>query len=1103
MKRLTSLILALLLLLMTGMLPVASAVSMNHADVKPEAYVFTEADNAAIETDVFASISQIEQSSAQTKGGIGHLKEQDYIKMLPQVIEAIESSETYKKGTLQQNGSFLVWQTTLGIPCCFDPRMEAELHNRENDPTPEEIRAAELEAAELAQRVRDSVCGGSPNLPNIGLIQPYWDSNSYYDDYSFTNYSPAYKAMWEALNEATGGEGRRYTMYNATIDNIAHTMSECGVVIFDSHGTTDYDGPNDDYTSRANCSYLCLITNAGITTEDTAPQVGPYGTYYHCIKGSGYAYVSGTCIANHMTSDAPNSLLYMGICLGMATDGMHKPLRERGVETVWGYSQSVSFSGDKAYMQSVLGNVKNGDEFGVAVSKAKEAHGNWDPAYSSYSESWARANRVAFPIVVSSEDVYPGHGNVDAVQTVNSTWTLFSTYEVSAVSNNPDWGTVSLIGHKITANPAEGYLIAGFEVIEGEAEVAQDGNVFTVTPASDCTIQINFAPREAGVLHFEVPEGMTCADVSGYIGDEAVLPAPEGTPTADAHRYKFVGWAAAPISDAVSDAPSFFKPGSSVTLTEQEMTFYALFSYFITDSGHEGDQFIRLTEEPSSWEGRYVFAYRDQKALDASGTVVGSSIASTKASVDLIDVGCILEGNALQNVPETLVYVVSPTENGTYTIKMENSNYYLAMNLNSDSLTTFSSAKTDKTRWSFSLSEDGAILTNAQYSSRSIQYSLSGNRFCCYLTGNQQPLTLYAASDGTTWYTTDPIDFVVCENHTFGDWTTLTAPTCTEDGLRERICTVCSFRETESVSALGHDYLGVVTEPTCTESGYTTYTCSRCGDTYTDDSVPATGHHYTLTAWSWAEDDASATAAFTCSGCHDIQRLTDDAISEEISVEARPHVAGEKTLTAEVLFNGTVYTDTKTLPIEALPCPCAHFVDVPEVGTPEHEAIDWAYTHAPYQITVGMDETHFGTDVIVTRAQAMTFLWAAKDKPTCETTVSPFTDVKIKKWYAKAILWAVENGITVGTGNNKFSPDKTCNRAEMLTFLYAALGKPSSTAENPYSDVSNSAWYKNAAIWAYENGIEQGDNGCFRYNTPCTRASTVLYIYRALASTEN
>ena len=1085
------------MLLMTGMLPVASAVSREYIEAEAQIYVFTEADNAAIDADVFGKISQVEQSVAKTKGGIGRMTEQDYINLIPQVIQAVESSETYQKGTLQQNGYFLVWQTTVGIPCCFDPRMEAELHNRENDPTPEQIRAAELEAAQLAQQVRDTVSGGSPTLPNIGLIQPYWESTSNYEDSSFNSYSPAYKAMWQALNEATGGEGRRYTMYNATIDNIAKAMSECGIVVFDSHGTTDYSGSYEDYTSRANCSYLCLITSAGITSQDTAPQNGPYGTYYHCMKGPGYAYVSGTCIANHMQTDAPHSLLYMGICLGMATDGMHKALREHGVETAWGYSQSVTFSGEKTYMQSILGCLKDGDDFATAVSKTKSQYGNWDPAYSYLSEAQAKANKVAFPICVSSEDAYPGHGNVDKVHGVNSTWALFNSYEITAVSNNTAWGTVSLSGHTITATPAEGYLVAGYEVTKGEAAVVQDGCVFTVTPAANCTVQINFAPKETAVLHFAVPVGMTCADLSGYLGDAAVLPAPEGDVTADAHRYQFLGWTAAPIAEDAKNSPEFVRAGSELVLTEKEATLYALFCYFIAENGQDGDQFARVTEAPASWEGRYVIAYQDQKALDASGSVVSSSISSSKASVDLAEAGCVVENGVLQNVPETLVYEVTATEGGTYTVKMLNYNYYLAMNLNSDTLTTFSSAKTDKTRWSFSMSAQGPVMTNAEYSARSVQYQATRNQFGCYTSGSQTPITLYAASEGTTWYTTEPKDKVVCENHVFGAWNTQTKPTCTENGLRYRICTVCSFRETEPIAALGHDYAGKVTKPTCTENGYTTYTCTRCGDSYTDNIVPATGHNYTLKAWHWANDCTSATATFACE-CGDVQTVADDEIDEELTAEARPHVAGEKTLTAMVTFNGVEYTDTKTLAVEALPCPCAHFVDMPEVETPEHEAIDWAYSHLPYQITAGMDAAHFGTDEIVTRAQAMTFLWAAEDKPAPKIATSPFTDVKMKKWYAKPILWAVENGVTVGTGDNKFSPNKTCNRAEMLTFLYAALGKPGYTAENPYSDVSSGKWYRDAAIWAYENGVEQGEDGCFHYDTPCTRASTVLYIYRAL-----
>ena len=160
-----------------------------------------------------------------------------------------------------------------------------------------------------------------------------------------------------------------------------------------------------------------------------------------------------------MTKDAPHSLVYMGICLGMATDGMFKGLRARGVETVWGYSQSVTFSGERTYMNSILGYVKDGDEFKDAVKKTKDATCWWDPAYSSYTESGARSAKAAFPICVSSEDAYPGHGNVDKVQNVYSTWHLYgnggsTTYTVTATSNNTSYGTVSVNGNVITGWPS-------------------------------------------------------------------------------------------------------------------------------------------------------------------------------------------------------------------------------------------------------------------------------------------------------------------------------------------------------------------------------------------------------------------------------------------------------------------------------------------------------------------------------------------------------------------------------------------------------------------------------------------------------------------------
>ena len=714
-------------------------------------HVYTEEENAVLDNDVFTKIQAVKDAAAATMGGIGNMTETDYAAIVPQIVNAIKNSDTYVEGSLQQNGSFLVWQTTVGIPCCYSPRMEAELHNTGNDPTPEDIARAEAEAERILSEAA-GVKGGWPSSVNIGLIQPYWESTSNYADSSFNGYSPAYKAMWESLNAATGGTGKRYTMTNATVDHVADAVQSCGLVIVDSHGTTDYNGSGGDYTSRANSSYLCLITNAGVTSQDTQAQTGPYGTYYHCIKGSGYAYVDGTCIANHMTQNAPHSLVYLGICLGMATDGMFSGLRSKGVETVWGYSQSVTFSGEKTYMQAILGHVKDGDDYATAVSKAKADYGDWDPAYSNYSESWCVANYVAFPICVSSEDVYPGHGNVDRVQTVKSTWTLYTQFEVTALVNNDAWGTVSVSGSTITAAPATGYYSAGYEVISGDATVTQNGNVFQVNAASDCTIQINFAAKDPAVLSFSVPEGVTCAPISSYLNDDVVLPAPEGAVMAGEYECTFVGWLTAPLEERVSTRPNCLRPGDSITMTSTAQTLYALYGYFVTEEVPEG-QYSLVDQEPVNWEDDYVITYNGAKALDASGQQTGTKIGASAAVVNLDSAG----EELLSGVPDTLVYRIARDENGSYTVKMKNSDYYLAISGSYSSLNATDSL-TDKGRWTLSMENDTPVLTNVAYPTMTLQYNADSNLFRAYPAGTKSPLALYATAKGTTWFTTDPKD---------------------------------------------------------------------------------------------------------------------------------------------------------------------------------------------------------------------------------------------------------------------------------------------------------------------------------------------------------
>jgi len=747
-KRLFALL--LVLAMVTGLLPTMAAAGGRAKISARNDRVFTDLDNAILDNDVFAKISEVESSAAVRMGGVSAMTEEDYIRIIPQVIEAIESSATYVPGTLQQNGCFLVWETTTGMPCCYDPRTEAMFNQDGVRPDADQIAAAtELENAANAMAVR----GGSPNSTKIGLIQPYWDSSSYYDDKNFLNYSPNYKTMWQDLCTATGGTGMRYSMYNATVDNIAKTMEECGLVIFDSHGTTDYSNGSGDYVSRANCSYLCLITNEGVTTADTAAKTGPYGTYYECMKGSNYAYVSGTCIANHMTKSAPHSLLYMGICLGMATDGMYKGLRNRGVETVWGYSQSVSFYGEQIYMQNILGYVKNGDQFKDAVSKTKDAKGKWDPAYSNYTEAQCRQKYVAFPICVSSEDVYPGHGNVDAVQTVKSTWSLFgnvnNNYTVSATSNNTSYGTVSVNGNVITATPKTGYYAAGYTVTSGTATVTQNGNTFTVNPSSNCTVRINFAAKTQYTVTLKA-NGATYRTLSCYSGESVSLP----TTATSVSGYTFAGWAANTVYETTSKPTLLsgsYTPSGNVTL-------YAV--YTRTEGGTGANVYQLLTSAPADWAGNYVITNGNSTSMYVLKGVTpssnGAQIESSSNSSAFSSTGMTLSNNTLSNVSNS--YVFNVEANGSYyTVKSASTGSYLGVS--SSYLGAYTSLYSSYCNWTPAINASGAAqLKNAASGSYNyLGFSTSGKYFWTASATNANVLRLWkATASGTTYYTTSP-----------------------------------------------------------------------------------------------------------------------------------------------------------------------------------------------------------------------------------------------------------------------------------------------------------------------------------------------------------
>ena len=171
-----------------------------------------------------------------------------------------------------------------------------------------------------------------------------------------------------------------------------------------------------------------------------------------------------------------------------------------------------------------------------------------------------------------------------------------------------------------------------------------------------------------------------------------------------------------------------------------------------------------------------------------------------------------------------------------------------------------------------------------------------------------------------------------------------------------------------------------------------------------------------------------------------------------------------------------------------------YFVDV-KANDYFYDAVLWA---AQNGITSGTDAVHFTPDGVCSRAQAVTFLWRAAGSPAPKSVSMPFTDVPKGSYYETAVLWAVENGITKGTSDTTFSPDATCSRAQIVTFLWRSQKSPAVGSVNPFTDVSANAYYTDAVLWAVEENITKGTTATtFSPDTDCTRAQIVTLLYRA------
>ncbi len=313
-------------------------------------------------------------------------------------------------------------------------------------------------------------------------------------------------------------------------------------------------------------------------------------------------------------------------------------------------------------------------------------------------------------------------------------------------------------------------------------------------------------------------------------------------------------------------------------------------------------------------------------------------------------------------------------------------------------------------------------------------------------------------------------------NHKHNVETETVPATCEEPGSVTGACECGYGKVADVIDPIGHDWDdGVVTkEPTCTEPGVMTFTCKN-DETHTRTTeIEATGHEWDAGKVTKEPTvDAEGVRTFTCK--HDPSHTKTESIAKlEPAPVPEKCDGGDK-------------------------CPSKAFSDVDRSKDSwSHEAIDWAVVN---KVTKGMDATHFMPGRACTRAQAVTFLWRAMGEQEPTTKNNPFKDVSADAYYYKAILWAAEKEITNGVSADRFDPDATCTRGQIVTFLWRAEGKTAAKAASTFRDVPADAYFAPAVAWAVENGITNGTSATtFAPNDSCTRAHIVTFLYRDLGA---
>lgn len=400
---------------------------------------------------------------------------------------------------------------------------------------------------------------------------------------------------------------------------------------------------------------------------------------------------------------------------------------------------------------------------------------------------------------------------------------------------------------------------------------------------------------------------------------------------------------------------------------------------------------------------------------------------------------------------------------------------------------------------------------------------------------------------GLKTLTIDLCSLCTAAGHDFA--VTVVGATCVSDGYTLHTCARCGYNYRDQFApALGHAYENAVTAPTCTERGYTTHTCKSCGNSYVDAVLPAAGHNFETVVTAPTHDKMGYTT-HTCKTCgYSYADAYTDALghtyTSEVTKEPTCTGEGEMTFTCAC---GASYTQPMAMtahdyePAATAPtctemgyttytCKhCGHSYIADYVNAAGHDfaltvvaptCTTYGYTTAvcsdcgysvvsaivqplghDYVLANAQDasctEEGYTGDMVCSRCGDVHSRGEAIPVTFAHCPAAAFADLDTAAWYHEAADFVLSNGYMRGTDENRFSPEKTLTRGQLVAILYRVNGSPAMDASCPFTDVAESSYYRDAIVWAYESGIGGGTgNGLFEPDLPVTREQAVTFFAR-------